>query len=375
MLIEMSKKKILFFHFDMQGGGAEKVLVNMLKQLNPKKYDITLQAIFGVGVNLKDVPRHVHFQCVFRHVFRGFSTVMKLMPPWFWHGLFVRGRYDVEIAYLESSPSRILSGCKAKGTKKVSWIHTAFSEKEKILGAYRSQNEAIRCFNQFDKIVFVSQNARDAFLKMLPEVTVEKEVLYNINDFDRIYELAKEPLDIPLPKETLNLCAVGRLTPVKGYGRLIMAVAKLRQDIGAHFNLYVIGMGEERRKLENLIGENGLQGIVHLLGFKQNPYQFISRMDLCVCSSYREGYSTATTEAIALGVPVITTAVSGMDEILENGKSGLIVPNTDEGLLEGLMDLLSHPEKIRRYAEAIKSASRPTTRSFVDKYEEFLDSL
>ena len=60
------KKKILFFHFDLQGGGAEKVLITLLNHLDFDKYDITLQVIFGVGPNIKHIPKQVHFKSVFR---------------------------------------------------------------------------------------------------------------------------------------------------------------------------------------------------------------------------------------------------------------------------------------------------------------------
>ena len=71
------KKKILFCIFDLKGGGAEKVLANLLKQLNPNKYDITVFAIFGVGVNIERLPQYVNLKYVFKHQFRGFTTLMK----------------------------------------------------------------------------------------------------------------------------------------------------------------------------------------------------------------------------------------------------------------------------------------------------------
>ena len=188
--------------------------------------------------------------------------------------------------------------------------------------------------------------------------------------------MAQKEIPIDLSDKALNLCAVNRLFAVKGFDRLIKAFKRL-EDTGLidDVRLYILGNGPERENLEQMVVENGLSDHIKLLGFDPNPYKYVSKMDLFVCTSYREGYSTATTEAIALGIPVFTTDCSGMDEILEDGKFGMIVPNDDESIYQGLKDLLTHREKIANYAAAIKVAPPMTTQSLVDKYEEFFDSL
>ena len=141
------------------------------------------------------------------------------------------------------------------------------------------------------------------------------------------------------------------------------------------FNIYLLGQGTEHDNLERLINDNGLNDTIHLLGFDRNPYKYISRMDLFVCSSHREGYSTATSEAVALGVPVLTTNCSGMDEILEDGKYGLIVENTDDALYQGLEQLVCNPDEIARYKEILKERPRVTTLSLVAEYEKLFDTM
>ena len=96
-------------------------------------------------------------------------------------------------------------------------------------------------------------------------------------------------------------------------------------------------------------------------------------MDLFVCSSYIEGYSTAVTEAITLGVPVLTTKCSGMNEILQEGKYGMIVPNDEASLLEGLKELIVDSNKIDEYRQRIAAGKKMTT--FVAKYEELFDTI
>ena len=373
----MKRKKILFFHFDLQGGGAERVLVNLLKYLDPSKYDITLNTIFGVGPYVNEVPEHVKFSCVFKRQFRGFNKMMKFFPGRFLHRLFIKGHYDVEVAYLENSSTRIVATCPHRDTKKVGWVHTEVNDQMDVIAGFKSRDEMIIAYNDLDDVVFVSERAMRRFKYTFPEITVPKmKVIHNVNDFGRIYSLATEDIFLDLKKLELNICSVGRLIHVKGFHRLIESCAQLKNEgllIGVRF--FILGTGDDQEMLEQSIIKNDLSDHIKLLGFDPNPYKYVSKMDLFVCTSYREGYSTATTEAIALGVPVFTTDCSGMEEILDGGKFGMIVPNEDEAIYEGLKDLLSHRERIGQYADAIKSAPPMTTQSLVDKYEEFLDSL
>lgn len=371
-----SKKRILIFHFDLQGGGAEKVLVNLLRNLDYNKYDVTLQTVFGVGVNKKDLPPEVHFKCIFKKIFNGVTRLMRLLSPTLLHRLVVRENYDLEVAFLESSPTRIVSGCRNKATRTVAWVHTTFSDLNARLVSYRSHDEAVKCYNQFDKVVFVSRQTLEVFKDKMPGVTTDMTVIHNVNDMDAIYDKAGEPCPIDLPDDCINIVAIGRLIPVKGFDRLINAAKKLKDKDGVpRFNIHILGQGAEHDNLARLISDNCLEDTVHLLGFDSNPYKYISHMDLFVCSSHREGYSTATSEAVALGIPVLTTACSGMDEILEDGKYGLIVDNTDEALYDGLERLVTTPAEVERYKTALADKPRITTQSLVDEYQKLFDTI
>lgn len=367
------KTKILFCNFDMKGGGAEKVLVNLLQGLNPEKYDITLFLLFGVGVHLSKLPPNVRVKCLFRHQFSGLTSILKLFSPQLLHRLFIREHYDVEIAYLETSPTRIISGA-PKQVKKVAWVHVDEEHKDEFRAFYRDAAEMERCYNRFDKIAFVSKTALRTFEAHHPGIKTPKCVLYNVNDISDILLKAQEPISEQL-KGNINICTIGRLTRQKAYGRLLQVVKELN-DLGLaqHFTLYILGTGEDEEELNKYIKENRLGNVV-MLGFQANPYKYLSRMDLFVCSSIKEGYSTAVTEAILVDVPVITTDCSGMDEILEDGKYGMIVPNSKEALSKGLRELIENPEAIKQYKQALRKANKPSQTDNLRKYEELIDSL
>lgn len=370
-------KKILFFHFDLQGGGAEKVLVNLLNHLDSTKYDITLRVLFGVGTNLKLLPPNVHFQPVFKKMFRGLPTILKLFSGKFLYRLFVRDKYDIEIAYLETLPTRIIAYSTNTESKKLAWVHTTMNENYRFPPSFRSADEATNCYNKFDSIQFVSQGALEAFNCYLPKVNTSKSVIYNVNDYDMVKKLAEEHVENGMiNSKNFNICAVGRLIKLKGYDRLIKAFARVKQekkDIDTE--LFIIGQGEEQNSLEELIADEGLSQSVHLLGFKSNPYKYMAKMDLFVCSSIIEGYSTVVTEAISLGVPVLTTNCSGMEEILHDGKYGMIVDNDDKSLYQGLKKITDSQDLLIKYREAISKDSTYNTQAFVERYEQLFDEL
>lgn len=367
------KKKILFCIFDLNGGGAEKVLVNLLRELNPNKYDLTLFAIFGVGPHLKDLPNYVRVKCVFHRQFRGFTTLMKLFSPKALHRLFIKENYDIEVAYLETSPTRIISGA-PRSVKKVCWVHLEEETKQAFVPSYRSYREFSICYNRYDHIAFVSRKALELFKRNHPEITVPKSVIHNVNLNKEILLKATETIPETL-SQGINICTVGRLCRQKGYIRLLEIISRLNTDgLKNHFHLYILGKGEEYEMLSSYMNKHALSNVT-LFGFQANPYKYVSKMDLFVCSSYKEGYSTAVTEAIILKVPVITTDVSGMDEILCDGKYGWIVPNDTEALYQGMKRLLMQPQLIQSYKAKLEQLTNEQFADNVKQYERFLDEL
>ncbi len=112
-------------------GGAEKVLVNLVNNLDKNKYDITLQTIFDVGVNKQYINKDIKYKYVFKKLFRGSSTIFKLFSPKFLYKHLIKDEYDIVVSYLEGPTARIISGCPYE-SKKVSWIHIEMNDEQKI---------------------------------------------------------------------------------------------------------------------------------------------------------------------------------------------------------------------------------------------------
>ena len=368
------KTKILFFHFDLGNGGAEKVLINLLKCLDYQKYDVTLFSLFKSGINLSSLPSNVRLLYLFdRKPFRGIIHLLKLLSPKVLHKLLIKEKYDIEIAYLEGAPTRIVSGCPHEETKLFSWVHTLLGRK--FFKSYRSLKEARKAYHRYNKVIFVSETARQAFLTKTNWHDLSSGICHNVIDVDDIKNKALDSISIELSSSKINLCSVGRLNKLKGYIRLVNILGNLKDKISLDWQLYILGQGEQKQMLEDAIRQHALQNRVHLLGYDTNPYKYVSKMDLFVCSSYTEGYSTAVTESIIVGTPVITTDCSGMSEILGDSGAGIIVENSDEGLKNVLEDLLTGKIDISVLkANAIKR-SNYFSKSNIKEFENVINEI
>lgn len=366
-------KKILFLIHDLGHGGAEKVLVNLVNNMDPKQFDITVMALFGGGVNKQFLKPHIRYRTVFKKSFPGNSHVMKLFSPELLHKWFIKEHYDVEVAYLEGPDSRIISGCSNRDTKLISWIHCTMKSQEQTAIGFRSAEEAKKCYGKMDTMVFVSQTNRDAFLSACL-YSGQIEVLYNTNETSQILALAKEEAE--LPQDSFCWCGVGKVVPIKGFDRMIRIQKKLMED-GYKTHLCILGEGAQKVELEKLAVDCGASDSVTFFGYQTNPYKYVAKCDLFVCSSHSEGFSTAATEALIVGTPVCTVEVSGMKEMLgENNEWGIVTENDEEALYQGIKKLLDDPKLLIHYKEkAVQRGKTFSTENTVKAVEEMLLSL
>ena len=344
--------RVLFLIHDLGQGGAEKVLVNLVNNMDRTKFDISVTVLFGGGVNEQFLKSDIHFRAIFPKEVPGNSKLMKLLSPEQLHRLCVPERYDIEISYLEGPSARVISGCRNHNTKLVSWVHVEQHTIEALAGAFRSETEAKYCYQRFDQTVCVSEFVKQDFSSILK---FDKPccVLYNTVESNRILEGAKESVIEMVSDGNLNLIAVGSLKESKGYYRLLHIVKKLREN-DYSVRLYILGIGPQQADLEKYAHENNLTDSIIFLGYQTNPYKYVSKADLFVCSSFAEGFSTAATESLIVGTPVCTVEVSGMREMLGDNVYGVITENSEEGLYHGIKNLLDEPELLEYYRKQAK---------------------
>lgn len=369
----MKKKKILFVHFDLGHGGAEKALVTLLNNLPQEKYDISLLLLFRHGVNMKYLPDYVRLKCIFNcKPFRGITKLLCLLSPRLLHSFFIREEYDVEIAYIEGSPTRIVSGNNNKSTKCFAWVHTSFTSFKEYVHSYRSAKEISASYNKFNKVFCVSEAVRERFIELSNISPSRVGVVYNLIPTCEIKTRGMEPIQCDISEVKYNLCSVGRLNWIKGYDRLIKALSYLYNNGYNNWHLYILGKGEDESKLRTMVIKERLEKQIFFLGYDDNPHKYVSKMDLFVCSSYTEGLSTAVTESIVLSTPVLTTNCSGMNEIFGKYKCGLIVDNSVDGLIHGIKSIFDGTVSL----EQLKSEAMLRSKDFsIDKSLNEFDKL
>ncbi len=369
-------KKILFLIHDLGPGGAEKVLVNLVNNMDPQKFDVTVMALFGGGVNEQFLKPHIHYRYCFKHMIRGNSHLMKLLTPRQLHKWLIKEHYDVEVSYLEGPTARIISGCPHKTTKLISWIHVEQHTRSLAAQSFRSYAESLKCYEKFHRTVCVSEYVKHDFASIYP--TLENiGVLYNTNETAQIVDQSKEAVEDGIFREgEVRLCGVGKLMPIKGFDR-IARIHKVLRDEGYPVHTYVLGEGSERQNIEKYIKENGMEDTFTLLGYRTNPYKYVANCDLFLCASTAEGFSTAATEALIVGTPVCTVDVSGMKEMLgENGEYGIVTENSEDALYLGIKKLLDDPSLLEHYkAQAQKRGRDFSTEETVKAVEKMLETV
>lgn len=333
------KTKIIFLIADLGGGGAEKVLVNLANSLPQDKYDVTIRTIFGNGVNAQFLKPHVKYSSLFPFgMIKGYVKLQKIFSNKFLYKLLVRDHYDIEIAFMMHVPTRAIGGS-SSNAKKFAWSHIGHITSN----AYRSYSEFIESYKKLDGIAFVSKDGLIDFNNKYFHHPYSR-IVHNVIDSEFIINSGMHEIPVSLSKETLNICSVGRLCSQKGYIRLLEALGELKDLEYNNWHLYLIGDGEDKAHILNLSKELEISNNITILGFQKNPHRYVSKMDLFVCSSETEGYSTAVTEAVILGLPVLTTECSGMNEIFGISGAGKIVPNSKEGIKNGLLTIFKNPD-------------------------------
>lgn len=339
---------ILFMIPNLGHGGAEKVLVNLVNHMDQSKFDITVMALYDEGVNKQFLKEGIKYRSCMKRSFPGVAHVLKLFTPERLYKHFVKEQYDIVISYLEGQTARIVSGCTDSNVKKISWIHVEQHTKENAARLFRNIPEMEKSYLKFDQTICVSEYVRNDFCSVVP--VRNSRVLYNTIESDKIRELSEEKIDeCVFSDKEINVCGVGTLKQSKGFDRLLRIHNRLRQE-GYQVHTYILGEGAEKRKLEEYVFKKNLSDSVSFLGYHTNPYKFIKRCDLFVCSSYAEGFSTAATEALIVGTPVCTVDVSGMKEMLgEDNEYGIVTNNDEESFYNALKLLLDNPELLEHY--------------------------
>lgn len=346
-------RKILFYIDSLSKGGLDKVVLDLVNHLDFDKFDVTVMRRFPGGYYSKFLDKRIHVKSnmpfeskvsqFYNHAVR---VLCDRLPRKLVYKLFVRKKYDVEIACGDAFAATLVGGSTNKKSKKILWEHMDVTKDQSTATNY-SKEQVKEFFGPFDKIVGVSRDCQNKFIE---KYGFEERCMYIYNpiDVEQIMESAERFEVSEFDKSTLNVLAIGRFMPQKAFDRLVNVVKRL-YDNGVDFHLNIIGEGPEQEKVRKMIKDYKLEDRVKLLGFKENPYPYIKAADLFICSSIHESYCLVVAESIVIGTPVISTECTGPIELLDGGKYGMLVENSEEGIYHGLQELITNPEKLKHY--------------------------
>ncbi|MCF8095229.1 MAG: glycosyltransferase [Desulfobacteraceae bacterium] len=228
------------------------------------------------------------------------------------------------------------------------------------------------------KIVFVSDRLRQHFISEYGFSASKAATVYNGVDTDVFYPRRDDSIreELGLGPENILIGALGNIRPAKGYDHFLRA-ARIIHSKHPECRFVVAGQGKgalydsllETRK--NL----GLEGIFSFIGFRENAAIVLNNLDVFVLPSVSEGFSISTIEAMACGVPVVVTRSGGPEEIVENGRNGIIVETGPADIAKGIIRLLEDPglETAVRERALAEVAGKFSLRAMVEQYRLFYD--
>jgi len=348
------KIQVLFRHRSMEMGGVERVLIDLLENLPRDIFDITLFLTLNQGELRTDIPKDIQlitFQKgkedmsknkvlkTLQMIKRGLILFFYRKNPKLLYKKIIKKDFDIEIAPTYAEFENILSS--PLKSRKIAWFHTDVSydpDQERVLNR-------IHNLKKFDWVIFGSKQTRDV-IKDLYQIEFPKScVIYNSI---KINEVREKALEFPIVYDHHPVfSSMGRLHSRKNYHTL-MKIHRRLLDEGLSHAIAVIGGGSEMDNLKKQAKELDVEKTFLLLDTQTNPYPYIKASDYFVLPSESESYPLTIGEVMALSVPIISTDVGGIPEMIDHQKDGYLVNPDESSIYEGMKLFLTHPEIVEK---------------------------
>lgn len=391
---------MLFVIDSLDIAGAEKSLVTLLSMLDYSRFSVDLQ-LFAYGHELEElVPKEVQVlkpltytnfsalgltASMKRAVVKGelgmlasrlkysakirrkkYSNPQKAMIFWQSVSPVIEDSpktYDIAISYAQGIPTYYVAD-KIKAKKKYAWVNVSYRLNE-------AEKEFQRTFyDQYDKVIAVSDSAKEILLKSFPDYDEKVDVLFDINNPQLISQMAQSTKNYEDSFDGIRILTIGRLSQVKGYDIALEACKRLKEK-GVHFRWYVLGKGPLQSEVEDYVVRHNLTKYFILLGVEANPYPFIKHADVYVQTSKSEGFGLAIAEARMLNKPIVTTRFDAVYSQMINGKNGLVVDMNAEAVADGILRMIND-QPLR---ESIVQYLHEERKGNVEEIEKFYELI
>ena len=383
------KKNVLFVVDEKKMGGVSILLTDILKNIEIDKYNIDILVLHNNGDNLNHLPKNVKIiygTSFFKTVDLTLKQTIKSLNPLLIFSKLrliylmkskrignrivkerkkiLTKKYDVEIAFKDGFCA--LFTAYGDSTKKYHWLHTDYSMFDCTARYHDLFNEI---YPRFNKIIAISKSAALKFKEVYHMNNVG--VIYNMIDKEKINMMANKE-DIVFDNNKINLIAVGRFHDMKGFDRLVEVLNKLNINQKLqNVIVRIIGDGDDFELVKEKVNEYNLADKVLLLGKKENPYSYVKKSDCYLMCSRYEPFGLVILEAMTLGVPVLSLDVLSIKEILSNDY-GEIYENSEQGLYDGIIDIIENPKKWNKYKNNLKNYNYDI-KEIINNIEKLLD--
>ncbi len=364
---DSKQKKIFFLVPSFRGGGAERIVLNLVNNLDKTKFEVGLITISGEGEYKNLLSKEVeHFNLGKKKARQAIFSLIKLLK---------KEKPDVVMgAVIQSTIILYLTSFFIpKGIKIMNRLENFYSKTVK--GQKFVQKMLFqRALEKSNHIITISNEMEESLRKNIKISKGQIKTIYNPIDLEHIKKAAQEEVSNDLPESGPIVVSCGRLTEQKGFEYLIKAFQKVKNNY-SDAQLLILGQGELKDSLQELARSLDIKDSVHFLGFKENPFKYIARADIFVLSSLWEGFGNVLVEAMACGTPIVSTdCPSGPKEILENGENGKLVKTEDVGsLADGIVDLLKDKDLQEKYKESGRRRAQDfSVDKIIKEYEDFL---
>lgn len=358
------KRRYLFIDGQLNCGGAERVLLEILRNFDYERNEVTLLQVNAGGTLIDEVPASVNLVAAWPGYSWNYSVAYRF-SQWLAFDIPIRHQllkalkgehFDVAISFLEGMPLKVHAMITDVADRNYSWVHCDLDKDRYEIGQFR-KGEEIRSYNKMDGVVCVAADTAKAFHRRFPDYTSEVKVIYNPVEIAKIKDLSDK---FQVSKVSgfsegaeFKIVVCGRLTAPKKLDRVIRLARRIK-DEGLRIKIQLIGDGDLREELMKLSELSGVENVVEFLGFQRNPFPYVKAADMLLSTSGYEGFSLVICEAMALGVPVVATKTAGPMEILDNDRYGLLCEHDDESIYQAVKRMYEDVELRRHYSEVGK---------------------
>jgi L-malate glycosyltransferase len=333
--------KIIHVISSCSAGGAEILVKNLLIEMKKQGANVRLWIMTQIKDTNQPTQQHFEFEKTYLSELELYKVPYDFIlkrpnKDWFkamgaLNRLYNIHRPEIIHAHLESVAFHVALALFLRQVTLVQTIHSSLIHNPLLVKIFFAK--------AYKKFVAISEVVEHTIIQA--GVSQKKvQIIKNGINVDRFYNIRA------ISAQVTSIIAIGRLTKAKDYENLILAIAFLKYNLIPN-NLYfpktiIVGEGELRNKLNQMVKEHKLENDIEFLGLREDIPELLRKSDIYVMSSEWEGLSISLIEALASGIPIITTNAGSNKEIIEHEKSGIIVPiKNSHALAEGIFRLIN----------------------------------